>query len=126
VARAFRDGEGATNAETLAEALDVSVRSVRGILADLERAGIIAARGDPEQEGVQLGRAAEGISIAEVLDALRGSRATSTRLATVGAPVGELLAEADRRTAEALGGRTLADLVGSTPEPGNPPSDDPW
>jgi membrane protein len=120
VARAFREGEGATNAETLAEALDVSVRSVRGIMADLERAGIIAARGDPEREGFQLGRAAESIAIAEVLESLRGSRADSTRLAAVGAPVGELLAETDRRTEEALGGRTLADLVGSAPEAPEP------
>jgi membrane protein len=125
VARAFREGEGATTAETLAEALDVSVRSVRGILADLEGAGIISARGDPERDGFQLGRAAEGISVSEVLEALRGSRGPSTRLASVGAPVGELLAETDERTAEALRGRTLADLVGSAPNV-DLPSEEPW
>jgi membrane protein len=120
IARAFRQGEGATDAATLAEALDVPVRSVRSILADLEGAGIIAPRGDPEREGFQLGRAAEGIPIAEVLEALRGSRAAAPQIAVVGAPVGALLEETDRRTAETLGERTLADLVGRLAAPPEP------
>ena len=42
VARAFRDGEGAMDVESLADALNISVRSVRAIVADLERAGLVS------------------------------------------------------------------------------------
>jgi membrane protein len=113
VAQSFRRGEGAVAPEALSDALDVSVRSVRGILADLERAGIVAPRGDPEREGFQLGRAADSVKILDILEALRGARDSSGRLDEVGPRVEEVLAETDRGTAETLGGRTLADLVES-------------
>ncbi len=117
VARAFRDGEGAVGVESMAEALNVSVRSVRAIVADLEGAGLISARADARPEAFQLGRAAERIPVAEVLDTLRGARDAHSLLGELGRPVEELLAEMDRQTTEALAGRTLADLVQRLPTP---------
>ena len=110
LARAFRDGEGGMDPEILADALDIPVRSVRSILADLDRAGIVAPRGDA-RESFQLGRTAAQIPVRAVLDALRGPRVPSPGLARAGGAVLELLEEADRQAAQALSGRTLADLA---------------
>ncbi len=111
LARAFRDGEGALRVGALADALDIPEPSVRSIVADLERAGLVAPRGDAKDEVFQLGRAADCIPIAAVLETLRGARDAPGQLAKWGAPVVHVLDDVDRETADALAGRTLADLV---------------
>jgi membrane protein len=116
VARAFHDGEAAGDSEALAEALRVPVRSVRGVIVELERAGIVALRGD-ERDSFQLGRAAETVPISEVLRALRGPRQRPDAPARLGREVGAVLEELDRRSEESIRDRTLADLVGGPPPP---------
>jgi membrane protein len=111
LARAFRDGEGGMDSDALADSLNVPVRTVRSILADLERAGIVAPRGDA-RESFQLGRESEHIPIASVLEALRGTRVTSQELSRAGAAVVEVMADVDRQSTQALAGRTLAELAG--------------
>ncbi|MCX5739889.1 MAG: YihY/virulence factor BrkB family protein, partial [Proteobacteria bacterium] len=54
VALAFRAGGGITD-EALAGELDVPVRTVRAILADLEAGGIVSLRGADERDVYQLG-----------------------------------------------------------------------
>jgi membrane protein len=116
MARAFLDGDGAQDSERLAEALRVPVRSVRDILAALERAGMVASRGD-ERDAYQLGRAAESIRIADVLRVLRGTRGAPASTSELGPAVGRVLEEMDRRSEEALAERTLADLLEGPPDP---------
>ncbi len=114
LARAFRDGEGALRVGALADALDVPEPSVRGIMADLERGGLVAVRGEPKEEVFQLGRAADAIPITDVLETLRGPRDSSEQPARLGAPVTQILGELDRGAEQALAGRTLADLLESS------------
>ncbi len=111
LARAFRDGEGGMGPDALADALDVPVRSVRSILADLEGARIVAPRGDA-RESFQLGRAADTVPIASVLEALRGGRTPMAEISRAGAAVVDVMAEVDRQATLALEGRTLAELAG--------------
>jgi membrane protein len=120
VARAFRDGDGAEDSEALAEALRVPVRSVREILAVLERSGIVAASAD-ERDAYQLGRAAESVRVTDLLRALRGTRDAARPLAELDPTVGRLLEEMDRRGEEALASRTLADLL-ERPRESPPPA----
>ena len=111
LARAFRDGEGGMGPDALADALDVPVRTVRSILADLEGAQIVAPRGDA-RESFQLGKAADTVPIASVLEALRGGRTPDDEISRAGAAVVELMAEVDRQATQALAGQTLAELAG--------------
>lgn len=122
MARAFRAGVGGKTAEELAEELDVPVRTVRALLGDLERAGLVAPRGDDKLDGYQLGRAAESIPVATVLGALRGpadhalgriarDRSLCLLFAAVDAQIGSLLRE-----------RTLADLLGPDGERSDAPA----
>jgi membrane protein len=112
VARAFRDGGPVWTADALAEALDAPVRSVRDVLAQLEGAGVVAARGAVEKEGgYQLGRSAERVLVTDVLRALRGERESALGDARVGALVASLLDELDASAEKGAGERTLADLV---------------
>ena len=110
VAHAFRDERGITD-ETIAGELDVPVRTVRGILADLEAGGIVALRGADERELYQLGRAAESISIAQVYEALRGPVAPPGREVAADPAVRTLIADVERGVADALGDSTLADVA---------------
>ncbi|RIL07120.1 MAG: hypothetical protein DCC71_04370 [Proteobacteria bacterium] len=122
VARAFRSGEGVT-AEQAAGDLDVPVRTIRAILADLEAAGIVAARGGEELDSYQLGRAAESVSVREVLEALRGRTALPSPENPADRVVRGLIEEVDAGIAGALGGRTLADLLRDVPvDPARPAS----
>jgi membrane protein len=121
LARAFRD-QGGLTPEELAEEFDVPVRSIRAILRELAEAGIVAPRGASEGELYQLGRAADAITAAEVLGALRGPAefAAPPALVRVRGLVDELEAGARR----ALAARTLADLAGestSVDPPGSTP-----
>ncbi len=110
IARAFR-AEGGITDEALAGELDVPVRTVRAILTDLEAGGIVSLRGAEECDAYQLGRAAEAVSIAQVLEALRGPSAPPGRETSADPAVRALVGEVERGVAKALGARTLADLA---------------
>lgn len=111
VARSFRAGEG-TTAEQVAGELDVPVRTVRAIFKDLEAGGIVSPRGGSEVDAVQLGRAAEEVAVADVLEALRGRSGLPGPEHRADAGVRALVGEIERSVAHALRDRTLADLVG--------------
>ena len=116
VARAFRDGAPAWTADALAEALDVPVRTVRAVLAELESAGVVAARGAVEEEGgYQLGRPAENIPVTAVVRALRGVREKARGDSGVSAAVDGVLGELEAGAEKGAAGRTLADLLASLP-----------
>jgi membrane protein len=110
MARAFRSG-AAIDADGLAAELGTSLRSVRGIVADLERAGIAATRGEDKLDTYQLGRAADRILVVDVLEAMRGARETVPADSARQEPVAELLARMDGEAAKALQDVTLADLA---------------
>jgi membrane protein len=74
-ARAFREAAPAPTAENLADNLCAPIRTVRGVLEDLEAAGILALRGgDGDVEAYQLGQPAERIRVMDVLAAVQGER----------------------------------------------------
>jgi membrane protein len=121
VARAF--GEGAEiHDEDLASELDVPVRTVRAILGDLERGGVVSERGGERQTGWQLGRAAERIAIEDVLEALRGRPGLPGEAHEADAGVRALVAEMEDDRTGALRARTLADLLGASIDPRQHPS----
>jgi membrane protein len=111
IARAFRGSGEAVDAQELGEALGVSERAVRSIVADLERAHIVAPHGDVRRDAFQLGRSAERIRVRDVLDALRGPRQPSAPRVRIDEHVQRLLAEMDQEAEKALADRTLADLA---------------
>jgi membrane protein len=117
IGRAFRDGAPAWTEDALAEALGVPVRTVRGVLAELEAAKAVAAL-DPGARGRawQLGRPAERILVADLLAALRGAREPLVGGdPALGLAVGQLLAEIDEASAKGAGGRSLADALAALP-----------
>lgn len=113
IARAFRAGEGVTP-ETVAADLDVPVRTVRAIVVDLERAGLVAPRGGPDQDTYQLGRAAEAVAVADVLEALRGEGGLPGPARQDDGAVHRVVEEIERSMRAALHARTLADLLEPT------------
>jgi DNA-binding IscR family transcriptional regulator len=98
-------------AEELAADLDVPVRTVRALLGDFEAAGLIAPRGDDKLDGFQLGRAAESITVAQLLTALRGSAETALRRVADDPPLCELFEELNGELGRLLRERTLAQLA---------------
>ena len=116
VARTFRDRGPVWTADALAEALDVPVRTVRAVLAELERAGVVAPRGAVEKEGgYQLGRPAESIPVTTVVRALRGVREKTTADPGVSVAVDVVLGELEAGAEKGAAGRTLADLLAGLP-----------
>jgi membrane protein len=112
VAREFRDAREPWNADALAEALKVPVRTVRDVLRHLEAAGIVAERGGHDREDeFQLGRPAEAIPVTDVIDSLRGSREPMRVDAAIAQPVESLLAALSEGETKSAAGRTLADLL---------------
>ncbi|HSJ98236.1 MAG TPA: YhjD/YihY/BrkB family envelope integrity protein [Myxococcota bacterium] len=111
MARAFRAGAGGLTAEGLAGDLDVPVRTVRALLGDLESAGLVATRGDDKLDGFQLGRAAESITVAELLTALRGPADAALRRVAGDPPLCALFSELDTELGRLLRERSLADLA---------------
>jgi len=93
----------------------VPVRTVRGVLTDLEAAGLVAPRGDAKLDGYQLARAAESIGVDDVLHALRGSAEEASAQVRSDKPVRALLGDLERAERHALRERTLADLVAAAP-----------
>jgi membrane protein len=110
-ARAFRDGTPPWTADALSEGLDVPLRTVRSVLEELARAGIVSASGDAQTGAYQPARPLEQIRVADLLAALRGTRETTLAAPEVASAVAEVLAEVDRATAVVAEGRNLRDLV---------------
>jgi membrane protein len=112
VARAFRDGQEAWNPDSLAEALQVPVRTVRDVLRHLEAASIVAERGGDDRAGdYQLGRPAESILVTDVIASLRGSREAMRGDQAITRPVEALLAALNEGEAKGASGQTLGDLL---------------
>jgi membrane protein len=110
VARCFRFGEG-VSPERLAGDLDVPVRTVRAILTELESGGVVACRG-ADADQYQLGRAAEHIAVAHVLEALRGQSGLPGTSDAVDRAVHAVVDDVQQGVSGALRDRTLADLLG--------------
>jgi DNA-binding IscR family transcriptional regulator len=127
VARAFGEGRGGLVDEGLADDLGAPVRTVRDLLAQLQRAGLVAALAGAGREGsYQLARPAEQIRVAEVLGALRGSREAQAGDAGLGRVVEAVLEELEEGLAKGAAGRSLADLVAAIPDaPAEPPGPGP-
>ncbi len=114
VARAFRDQAPAWTDDALSEALDVPVRSVRDVIADLEQAGVVAPRGAVEREGgYQLGRPAESIPVTAVVRALRGVREAEAGSPDVSATAARVFDELEAGAEKGVADQTLADLLAS-------------
>jgi membrane protein len=111
IARAFRAGSTPWSEDALSEHLDVPLRTVREVIAQLEKAGIVAPVAHPEQGAVwQLARPADRIRVAQVLEALRGPREVPLGPKELAMLVDRVLAELDARHREA-GARTLEELL---------------
>ncbi|NNL86172.1 MAG: hypothetical protein HKP27_10990, partial [Myxococcales bacterium] len=108
---AFRDGKRVWDAEGLSDALDVPLRTVRSVVAELEEARILAPRETEDRPGaMQLARPAEKISVGDVLRALRGSRETSIGIEDIRQTVVKVTREIDRG-ADHAEATSLADLL---------------
>jgi len=127
VARCFGAGLPAPVAGALADELQVPVRTVRSVSAQLVDAGILSMReaAIPGQEsGFQLGRPAEAISATDVLAAVRGQRKSAANRRVTAGCVEDLLAEIEDAAHKGAGDRTLADLLHALGPPGpiDPPA----
>jgi membrane protein len=112
VARAFRDGHAAWNADGLSDALKIPVRTVRDILRHLEAAGVVAERGgDPREDDFQLARPAETILVTDVIASLRGMRPRMHGDPAVTRPVELLLAALNEGEVKSAAGQSVADLL---------------
>jgi membrane protein len=121
IGRAFRDGNPPWSDMDLADAIDIPVRTVRAVLHELESEGILSRTGsDTPIARFQLGRPAERITVAQVLDALRGSRPSPPPGGPVVRAVSECLASIDLQELEAAGARNLQDLLQDIPARGDP------
>jgi len=120
LARAFREGTGPRSADALAAKLDVPVRMVRDLCSALVSAGIASPFGTDKEGGYQLGRAAERVTVLDVLVALRGG--PSERAVEVDPAVARVVAELEEGTAKAGGDLTLAQLADATLD-ADPPRD---
>ena len=106
VARRFAESGEPWTADMLSELLDVRVRTVREILAQLENVGVVAELADEDKAGqYQLGRPAERISVRDVLTALRGERAPLIPA------VDQVFERMEKQLHEVVEHETLADLL---------------
>lgn len=116
IARAFRDGDEPWSDTGLADAIDIPVRTIRAVLHELEGAGILSRTASDEPLAhFQLGRPAERITVAQVLDAVTGQRQLPARKGPVVKVVSECLEGLDLLELEAAGARSLADLLQDVP-----------
>jgi membrane protein len=112
VARCFGAGEPAPRADALADELQVPVRTVRAVAAQLVDAGILSTRVDGGQEvGFQLGRPAESITATDVLAAVRGRRRPIASHRATGSTVAQVLDEIEGAAHKGAGDSTLAELL---------------
>jgi membrane protein len=122
VAQTFRDGGPPWSDDALSEQLDVPVRTVRDLIGKLQSAGVLVELGGEERLGTyQLGRPADRIRVADVLEALRGPRETPHAPPKLGKVVTEVFAQLDRESAGAAGARTLRELLEAAEAPADPP-----
>jgi membrane protein len=116
IGRVFRDGGESWTSDSLAEAIRVPVRTVREVLRDLEATGIVARRVDDDREGaVQLGIAADRITLTDVLASVRGTRDPLRGDDDVVRPVEAALDTLTEGESTVARGRTLADLLEAVP-----------
>ncbi len=112
VARCFGERKPAPHAEALADDLQVPVRTVRAVAAQLVDAGILSTRVDATQElGFQLGRPAESITATDVLAAVRGWRKPIAGHRATGSTVAHVLDEIESAAHKGAGDSTLAELL---------------
>ena len=110
IARAFRDSRGPCSAAQLAGNLDQPESAVGEVLAELRRARIVSSVRHPGfDDGFQLARPAESVTLIQLLAALRGEPAGLDASASDTAAA--VLAELRRGESEAAQGRTLASLL---------------
>ena len=102
IARRFRGGERPWDEDALSEHLDVPLRTVRDVIAQLEKAGIASPVADPGRSGVwQLARPADRVRVVDVVEALRGPREAPVGPRDLADQVTAVFAEADARQREA-------------------------
>ncbi len=114
LARAFRDGRKVWTADELARELDVPVRTVRDLCSELITAGIAAPHGTDKEGGYQLGRAADGVTVLDVLGALRGELDGEDG-ARIHPSVARILGRIEEGAAKAGGEMTLAEALNRSP-----------
>jgi membrane protein len=116
VARAFRDGRDPWTTEALSDALDVPLRTVRDVMAELEATGVVhSCSPGAEEGGYLLARPAERVRVADVLAAQRGPRAARLPPGEVAHTVMEVLHAVDREELRVTESRTLRDLLDDLP-----------
>jgi membrane protein len=111
LARAFRDGRPPWSVDALSDFLDIPLRTVRDVTGELERVGILVASAGEPVGGYQIGRPLDRIHVADVLTALRGSRAAAIGDPEVERVVAQVLGEIDCSAARVSEVRSLHDLV---------------
>jgi len=122
LARAFRDGRPPWSVDALSDFLDIPLRTVRNVTGELEAVGILVPSAGEPVGGYQIGRPLERIQVADVMAALRGSRAAVIGDSEVERVVAKVLGEIDRGAAQVSTARSLRDLVEELrPSPVDPP-----
>jgi len=120
VARSFKNHEGPKTAEELSAALDVPVRALREVLADLEAMRLVVPSGLGEREpGYLPASPLADTSVADILLSIRGFRsgaaqpraAEETGRDEAAPPLGAIFADLDRALVEIAGSHTLAELA---------------
>ena len=120
VAGSFKNHEGPKTAEELSAELDVPVRALREILADLEAMRLVVPSGHGEREpGYLPASPLADTSVADILLSIRRFRsgAAQSRAGAEasgnepGPPLGAIFADLDRALVEIAGSHTLAELA---------------
>ena len=97
--------------DALSDFLDIPLRTVRHVTGELEAVGILVPCAAEPVGGYQVGRPLERIQVADVLAALRGSRAAAIGDPEVARVVARVLGEIDLGAAQVSKARNLRDLV---------------
>ena len=109
IGRDYAAGRSGWSAGRLAAEFDVPSIALTGVLARLERSGLILAT---EEERFIPGRALEGILLADVLDAVRTLQIGRFAIEVRGvACAARVMREVESATRERLGTRSLKDLI---------------
>lgn len=119
IAAAFHRGEPPWSAPRLSEDLDIPLRMVRELLAELVTAGYICTTAG-EEPAYQPARELDRISLRDVLQSLKssGGGCRITRITRGEKLLQEILARVDAGAAAALDNLTLRDLVAEPPQDG--------
>ena len=111
LARAFHEGRPPWGVDALSDFLDIPLRTVRDVTGELEAVGILVPSASEPVGGYQIGRPLDRIHVADVLMALRGSRAAAIGDSEVERVVAQVLGEIDCSAAQVSEVRSLRDLV---------------